>query len=129
MRFYKSGKQPPMSAAASTIQQVRRLAQREARGPGDVDNALQRLSQESGIGFWTLWHLYQQRAKTVEAGLRDRIRALYIARCEREIAVLQHELAFERALGGDDALEDLEAEAAALAAKIAAARARRGGGR
>lgn len=52
-----------------------------------------------------------------------RMRAAYIAICERQMAKLQHEIAVEKATHDDDDLRDLEAAAAALAAKIAARKA------
>jgi hypothetical protein len=50
----------------------------------------------------------------------------YVDLCERQVSKLQHEIAIEKAMG-DDLLEDLGAEAAALAAKIAARKQALGG--
>ena len=93
------------------------------RGSGDTEGALARLEMKYGIGFWQLSHLRKGNAKTIETGLFHRIRAAYLDYCERQISTLKHELEIEKVLLGDDALEDLEAEAAALAARIKAKKA------
>ncbi len=99
---------------------VRRMVERETRGWGDQSGAQQRLEARYGIPFWSLEHLRTGRAKTVEAGLFARIRGAYLDLCERQVAKLQHEIAIEKALNEDDTLEDLEREAARLAARIQA---------
>lgn len=99
---------------------VRRMVEREARGWGDQSEAQARLESRYGIPYWAMDRLRTGRAKTVEAGLFARIRGAYIDLCERQVAKLQHEIAIEKALTEDDTLEDLELEAAALAARIQA---------
>jgi hypothetical protein len=54
-----------------------------------------------------------------------RIRGAYLDLCERQVAKLQHQISIEKALNSDDTLADLESEAERLAAKIAAAKAKR----
>lgn len=109
-----------MSSAEMATGYVRRMVERETRGWGDQENALSRLEQRYGLPFWSLQNIRTGRAKTVEAGLFARIRAAYLDLCERQVAKLQHEIAIEKALNEDDTLEDLEREAAALAARVAA---------
>lgn len=101
---------------------VRRMIARETRGWGDQGPAQQRLEARYGLSFWTLEHLRTGRAKSVEASLFARIRSAYLDVCERQVATLQHEIAIEKAINGDDTLEDLEAAAAELVARIAAKR-------
>lgn len=115
-----------MSSAELAAGYVRRMVERETRGWGDQANAQQRIEARYGIPFWALDHLRTGRAKTVEAGLFGRIRAAYLDLCERQVAKLQHEIAFEKALHEDDSLEDLERQAARLAAQIAAKKRARG---
>jgi hypothetical protein len=120
--FPKSRKEtPPMSVEAAT-DYVRTMVQRESRGPGDLDNAMQRLEQRYGLPFWTLWHLRKGKAKTVETSLYARIRGAYLDMCQKQVGSLLHEIAMETAAGDDD-LASLEAEARRLAAKIQAKRA------
>ena len=107
---------PPMSAEAAT-EYVRTMVQRESRGPGDIDNAMQRLEQRYGLPFWTQWYLRKGKAKTVEASMLARIRAAYLDMCQRQVGNLLHEIAMETA-AGDDTLADLEAEARGLGTLI-----------
>lgn len=107
-----------MSSADVASGYVRRMVEKETRGWGDQDSALTRLEARFGIPFWSLNNIRTGRAKTVEAGLFARIRGAYLDLCERQVAKLQHEIAIEKALTEDDTLEDLEAQALALALKI-----------
>lgn len=111
---------PPMSVEAAS-NYVRTMVQRESRGPGDIDNAMQRLETRYGLPFWSLWHLRKGKAKTCDVSLFVRIRNAYYDMCQRQADSLLHEIILEAAT--DDTLEDLEAEASALAAKIAARKA------
>ncbi len=108
-----------MSTAVAT-EYVRRMVARESRGPGDTDGAMARLEARYGIGFWQLSHLRGGRAKTVDVGLFARVRAAYLDYCERQIRLLEHEIAVEKAMNEDDSLADLEREASELAARIQA---------
>lgn len=112
---------PPMSVDAAT-DYVRTMVQRESRGPGDLDNAMQRLESRYGIPFWSMWHLRKGKAKTVEASLLARIRAAYLDMCHRQAASLLHEINIEAA-AGDDSNSDLADRLRAIAAEIEAKRA------
>lgn len=114
-----------MSSAEMAAGYVRRMVESETKGWGDQENALARLEARYGLPFWSLNHIRTGRAKTVEAGLFARIRGAYLDLCERQITKLQHEIAVEKALNQDDSLQDLEREAEALAARIAAKKAAR----
>lgn len=109
-----------MSSAAMASGYVRRMVEKETRGWGDQSNALSRLERRYGLPFWSLNNLRTGRAKTIEAGLFARIRSAYLDLCEREIAKLQHELSVEKALNPNDDFDDLELEAQALLARVAA---------
>jgi len=116
-----------VSSAEMATGYVRRMVETEAKGWGDQDNAMARLEVRYGISFWSLNNLRTGRAKTIEASLFARIRGAYLDLCSRHVAKLQHEISIEKALNSDDTLADLESEAERLAAKIAAAKARRRG--
>jgi len=122
---FEYSEQRQMSVEAAS-DYARRLVEGEARGPGDLDNALDRLEQRYGIGRWTLVHLRTGRAKSCDMTIFARLRGAYLDLCERQVSKLQHQIAIEKAIG-DDTLEDLEAEASALAAKIAERKAAIGG--
>lgn len=115
-----------MSTAEMASGYVRRMVEREAKGWGDQNNALTRIEQRYGLPFWSMDRLRTGRAKTVEAGLFQRIRMAYLDMCQRQVVALEHEIAMERAVNGDDDVASLEAEIEALARKVAAKKARRG---
>ena len=119
----KSRNEIPEMSVESATEYVRTMVQRESRGPGDIENAMQRLETRYGLPFWTLWHLRKGRAKTCDTSLFARIRGAYLDMCQQQVGSLLHEIQIEAAIG-DDTLEDLEAEARALAAKIRARKAR-----
>lgn len=107
-----------MSSASEATSYVRRMVEREYRGNGDLGGAVERICRKSGLEYWPVEHLRRGKAKTVDAGLFKRIRSAYINYCEQQVAQLQHEIRIERAIADNDDLEQLEIEAAALAAKI-----------
>lgn len=103
---------------------VRKMVDREIANSGSRDRAFDALSRRYGLTRSQIRHLRDGRAKTIEAGLFQRIRLAYLDFCERQIAALNHELALERAMGAeDDAMADFEREASELAAKVATAKA------
>ena len=106
----------PMSVEAAT-EYVRTMVQRESRGPGDLDNAMNRLEARYGLPFWALWHLRRGRAKSVEASLLARIKGAYLDMCAKQAGNLLHEIEIEAAAGNDTDL-DLADALRALAAKI-----------
>lgn len=118
-KIFEHGKHN-MSTAEIAGQYVRKLVEEESRGPSDGEGTFHRLEQKFGIPYWSLRNLWNGRAKTVEAGLFLQIRGAYLALCERKIAKLQHDVAIEKARGGDAELSEIEAEVVALAAKIRA---------
>jgi hypothetical protein len=105
-----------------------RLVKREARGPGDVEEAMHRIEARFGVPYSTLWGLRYRKPKTIAADLFLRIRGAYLAMCERELRKLEHDLAVASATGGGDDYQDLVDEADRLAAKLKAAASRLKGG-
>lgn len=98
-----------------------RLLEMEQRG-SDIESALDRLEQRYGLSPNQIMHLRNRRAKSCDVSLFARLRLAYVDLCQRQVTRLQHQIAIEKATG-DDSLEDLEAEARALATKIAAKKA------
>jgi len=110
----------PMTVEAAS-NYASRLLEMEQRG-SDGEAALFRLEQRYGLSPNQLLHLRSRRAKSCDVSLFARLRAAYLDLCERQVRTLQHEIAIEKATS-DDTLEDLEAEAGRLAAKIQARKA------
>jgi len=98
-----------------------RLLEFEQRG-SDTESALSRLEKRYGFSPNQIIHLRSGRAKSCDVGLFARLRDAYLDLCERQVAKLQHEIAITKATS-DDTIEDLVAEADALAAKIRAKKA------
>ncbi len=109
-----------MNTVQSASAIVRKLIEREIKGWGDQANAERRIAARYGFRVNSITHLRTGRAKSVDAGLYSRIRAAYLDICERQVRLLQQEIAVERAINNDDDLGSLETEAWALAARIQA---------
>lgn len=110
----------PMTVeAASNYASI--LVEYEGKG-SDIDAALARIEQRYGLTPNQVMHLRSGRAKSCDVSLFARLRAAYLDLCERQVSKLQHQIAVEKATG-DDSIEDLEREAASLAAKIQARKA------
>lgn len=87
------------------------LVKRAHRGPGDtVDAAMNRAARKHGVPERTLWSLRYRRPKDVMASVYLKLHAAYIAECERQEAILAHQLEVARALPTTPALERLIAE-------------------
>lgn len=112
-----------VEAAANYATRVHKMLSAGVRSDDDLDVAYDSFERQFGVGRWTIEHLRKLKAKTCDVSVFARLRGGYIALCERQVAKLQHEIAIEKATHDDDDLRDLEAAAAALAAKIAAKKA------
>lgn len=103
MTHPNSGFETPAMPVATASHYVKTMVEREARGEGDLAGAIERIARRHGLTKWQVERLRKGRSKTIEAGLFSRIRAAYLAEVERQISKLEHELALERAIGGEDA--------------------------
>ena len=121
MSYPKQGNIVPMSAAVAS-DYVRQMIHREARGPGDYENAMVRLEAKYGIGFWTLDHLRKNKAKTCDVSLFARIRAAFADHCGRHAVRLLEEAKAVEAIGPDDDVAAIRNEIEALVARLAAAK-------
>lgn len=102
----------------------REMVQREARGPGDLENAMRRLEAKYGLSYWWQWNLRYKRPERVEPGFAQRLQLAYFDMLARSVSKDVAALKTEQAKGlGDDDLESLLAEATALLARIAARKA------
>jgi hypothetical protein len=110
-KTYLRGKQ--MLAAAivdDAASMARTLVRREARGPGDTDNAMRRLEARYGVPYGVLWSLRYRKPKDILASAFLTLSNAYEAECERQRRAIEHDLAIAKAKGG---------VAAALATAIA----------
>jgi hypothetical protein len=79
-----------------------KLVINESRGPGDLDNAIRRISQRYGIDYWEIWGLRYRPPKRIFLDLYVRLQGAYRAECERQMRLLEHELAITKTIAGDD---------------------------
>lgn len=123
MAFKKNDNQVRGMSTAEATRYVREMVSREARGPGDFENAMGRIEAKYGIGFWTLHHLRRGAAKTVDVNLFQRIKMAFIDHCEGQAKRLLHEASTARMTGLDnDDVADIEDQIRALASKLDAAK-------
>ena len=116
---------PHMTVEAATdyARGVHGFLQASARTDDALDAAYGAFERQYGVGRWTVEHLRKAKAKTCDVSVFAKLKGAYIALCERQVAKLQHQIAVEKASNDDDDLAVLEAEAAALAAKVRAKKA------
>lgn len=93
-----------MSAAVQEAQKwANALVLRESRGPGDLPNAMDRLERRYGVSRGLLWALRYRPPRDILMGAYLSIRAAYLADCERQKRLLEHEIAITKATLGDTA--------------------------
>lgn len=73
------------------------LVSREARGPGDIPNAMRRLARRYGVSYHALWALRYRKPSDMLVSLYSRICEAHEAECERQRDLLNHELSISRA--------------------------------
>lgn len=87
------------------------LVLRESRGPGDMENAMHRLEGRYGIPWRTFWSLRYRPPSDLMHSVYERLRAAYLAECERQTRLLQHEIEITRLKAGPHAPAVVAAEA------------------
>lgn len=102
---------------------ARKMYTSRYKGWGGEADALREVGRWCGMTPRSLKRLIKGETKDPGMTVFARIRAAYLSYLARQIAEIQHEIAVEITRCGDDHLGNLEAEAAALAAKIQAAKA------
>lgn len=90
------------------------LVRRESRGSGDTENAMRRLEARYGIPWRVFWSLRYRPPRDLLLNTFLQLRAAYLHECERQQALLQHEIAVAKAKGAF--VEDLAIKASGLVA-------------
>jgi hypothetical protein len=98
----KSLQEAVVSEVAEAQAWASALTALETRGPGDTDNAMRRVSRRHGIEYGSLWSLRYRTPKRIWADTYNRLRAAYVAECERQMQALHHEIEITRAAAGSD---------------------------
>ncbi len=102
----------------------RKMVELESRGNGDQLNALERVGRECGLKARALRRIINGET-TPSLQVFSRLRASYLAICERQISKLQNEIETEKARHGDAAFADIDREISALAEKLQRAKGNR----
>jgi hypothetical protein len=109
-------REEPMSEATyveEACRWARELTRREARGPGDLENAWHRLEARYGVPWRTFWALRYRRPECITAYLYERIGHAYRAELSRQMQLYRDELEHTKTKSGTS--ETLVRAAAALA--------------
>ena len=92
---------------SSAVQQAQKWANalvlRESRGPGDMPNAMDRLERRYGVARGLLWALRYRPPKDILVGAYLSVRNAYLADCQRQKRLLEHEIEITKATYGDTA--------------------------
>ena len=92
-----------VTAAAKAQDWANELVRREARGPGDTENAMRRLEARYGIPWRAFWTLRYRPPADILTGLFLRLNAAYRAECDRQMRILEHETEITKIIAGPDA--------------------------
>jgi hypothetical protein len=85
----------PMKAAAYVTEAqewANRLVRWEARGPGDLENAMRRLETKYGVDFNALWSLRYRPPKRIFVDLYEHLRAVHDMERQRQRRLLEDEI-------------------------------------
>lgn len=74
---------------------AKRLTHKESRGPGDMENAWQRLEARYGVPWRTFWALRYRKPSSVTAYIYNQLRSAYEAEREAQLRRIKHELEIE----------------------------------
>jgi len=92
-----------MSSAAfvdDAAAKCRDLANWEARGPGDLDNAMRRVEQKCGVDYWLQWALRYRKPKDIAIGAYFCIVNAHADQREKQMRRFEHERSITEAKGG-----------------------------
>lgn len=76
------------------------MVRRECRGPGDMDNAMRRLSRRYGIPHGTFWSLRYKKPRDMFVSAFAKLSEAYEAECQRQRKAIEHDIAVAKAKGG-----------------------------
>ena len=79
-----NGKVVYHSGVSEASEWASHMVLREARGPGDTENAMRRLESRYGIPWRTFWTLRYRAPADVMVGLYRQLQAAYTMECQRQ---------------------------------------------
>ena len=84
---------------------ARRMEEAEARGPGDLPNARERLARRYGLAASFFYSLRYRPPKTIAVDVFNRLNNAYQAECTRQARLWSHERSLARARGDLDEID------------------------
>lgn len=99
LRKSEHQKMNPVECVESATKWADSLVRFEARGPGDLDNAMRRVERRHGVPYSALWALRYRKPKDVMASIYFRLRDAFEAERERQIRLMEHQIEIEKAAG------------------------------
>lgn len=87
-----------MSSVETAIELANDLIRREARGPGDVENAMRRIESKYGVPHSFLWALRYRPPKDILLGAWMGLLNAHEVECARQKRLLDAALAKDKAL-------------------------------
>ena len=81
---------------------ARWFTQREARGPGDMENAWRRLEARYGLPWRLFWSLRYRPPSSIASDLYAQLCAAYDAERERQMKLLRHDIDITEEISGPD---------------------------
>jgi hypothetical protein len=85
------------SAIADAREWAKFLVHRESRGPGDRENAMERVARRHGLTKGLLWSLLYRPPKDMLLSKFVSLQEAYLAECERQANALRHLQQIEQA--------------------------------
>jgi oligoribonuclease NrnB/cAMP/cGMP phosphodiesterase (DHH superfamily) len=77
------------------------LVDREYSGPGQMERAMERASQKTGVDYGTFWSLRYRKPKDILASVYFRLKAAYEDECARQERLYNIDRAITKAVKND----------------------------
>jgi hypothetical protein len=90
------------SGATEARSMALKMLHLEARGPGDLPNAMRRLGRRHGLSWRVFWTLRYRPPPDVFVGVYRKLEAAYLAELERQQRLLRHDIEITRLKAGPD---------------------------
>lgn len=87
------------------------LTQREALGPGDMENAWHRLEVRYGLPWRLFWSLRYRKPRAIASHVYHHLQAVYQAERDRQMKLLRHDIEITKQIAGADSAAVRAAEA------------------
>lgn len=90
------------SGATEARSMALKMLRLEARGPGDLPNAMRRLGRRHGLSWRVFWTLRYRPPPDVFVGVYRKLEAAHRAELERQERLLRHDIEITKLRAGPD---------------------------